>query len=461
MIHSITLNNYMSHKDSTFEFHPGMNAIIGESRAGKSTVIRALDLTRKNAIPMRHISRWARKRNKKGDMVLADRMSISITSDKGTVERFRDAKENGYMVNGKKLVAVGTDVPGEVAEVLNLTDVNFALQHDPHFFLSWTPGAISRYLNDICGMEVIDKATAIAIRLRNATRAEVEKATLEAETHAKAAEALEWVEQAGKLLEEAQEAAHCAEQARISANRQGSLILEAKKARATMESTRWAEVAHMAHSKALEAAEYARARWIKFGALAGLVRSAEEAESELARTARFGNGREVWALAMEAAKDANEAMGLANRIGEKVAMASMQLATLARTARFADAEKLLMEAKIEAKQAESVKNDTKTLQSLVFEASKALQALSLGSRWAQAAELLGKARRAAKKAEMARSDALAVGTLVRDLVAYDNAVIVTAKNLGMLKLQRAELVAKMPRICPTCGQPINNCHLAV
>ena len=461
MIHSITLNNYMSHASSTFELHPGMNAIIGESRAGKSTVIRALDLTRKNAIPVRHISHWARKRNKKGDMVISDRMSISITSDKGTVERFRDAKENGYTVNGKKLVAVGTDVPGEVAEVLNLTDVNFALQHDPHFFLSWTPGAISRYLNDICGMEVIDRATAIAIRLRNSTRAEVDKAATDAETHAKAAESLEWVERAGELLGEAQEASHCAEQARISASKLGAIVGEALAALETLKRTEWPALARIAHSKALEAAEYARARWIKFGALAGLVRGAEEAKEALGRTASYPQARKVWVLAQEAATEANEARSLVVQVGDKVAQAAGQLAALKLTARYSEAETLLKAAQVAIKSAETAKSDAKAMQSLVFEASKALQAISTGERWSKAGELLEKARKAARKAEMARSDALAVGMLADALGRAGKAIEHAEKAVELLKMQRAELVAKMPKVCPTCGQTVNNCHLAI
>lgn len=461
MIHSITLNNYMSHKAATFELHPGMNAIIGESRAGKSTVIRALDLTRRNAIPLRHISRWARKRNKKGDMVLTDRMSVAIATSKGTVERFRDAKENGYTVNGKKLVAVGTDVPAEVSEVLNLTDVNFALQHDPHFFLSWTPGAISRYLNDICGMEVIDRATAIAIRLRNATRAEVDKAAMEAETHAKAAEALQWVEKAGELLEAAQEATHCMEQANLSASRLGGIMQEAAKAATTVENTRWAALARVAHSRALEGAEQARAKWIKFGALAGLVQAAEEAKEALARSARFALAREVLGKAKESAAEADEAFSLSTRVGDKVAQAGVQLAILARTALFSEAETLLKDAKTAFQQANGAKSDAKGLQEVIFSALSAQKVLMDVNKWPKSREVLEGAKKASKRAEMAHADAVAVGTLVRDLVAYDNAVIVTAKNLGLLKLQREETLAKMPKICPTCGQAIHNCTLAV
>ena len=461
MIQSIMLNNYMSHKSSTFELHPGMNAIIGESRAGKSTVIRALDLTRKNAIPMRHISHWARKRNKKGDMVLADRMSIAITTSHGMVERFRDAKENGYMVNGKKLLAVGTDVPAEVSEALNLTDVNFALQHDPHFFLSWAPGAISRYLNDICGMEVIDRATAIAIRLRNATRSEVDEATKQAETHAQAAKGLEWVEQAGGLLDKAKEASHCAGQARISAGRLGELVSAAIKAQETMEMTSWAVVARIAHSKALEAAEYARARWIRYGGLSGLVRGAEEATEALRRTARFSRALDVLGEAKAAMGMADEAFSVVTRIGTKVESAASQLLIMKRTARFGQAGTLLKDAETALKQAESAKSDAKALQSLVFEASKALQAISTGERWAKAAEVLERARKAAKRAEIARGDAAAVKLLVGSLELADGAVVASAKAIGLLKLQRGELLSRMPKICPTCGQTVNNCHLAL
>ena len=42
MIRSINIKNIQSHKDTTLEFSPGINAIVGSSNKRKKAVLRAL-----------------------------------------------------------------------------------------------------------------------------------------------------------------------------------------------------------------------------------------------------------------------------------------------------------------------------------------------------------------------------------------------------------------------------------
>ena len=43
MIKSIHVVGFQSHADSTIEFDPGVNVLIGQSDSGKTAVVRALD----------------------------------------------------------------------------------------------------------------------------------------------------------------------------------------------------------------------------------------------------------------------------------------------------------------------------------------------------------------------------------------------------------------------------------
>jgi len=42
MIKTLSIQNYQSHKDSTLEFDPGVNVIVGSTDSGKTAIIRAL-----------------------------------------------------------------------------------------------------------------------------------------------------------------------------------------------------------------------------------------------------------------------------------------------------------------------------------------------------------------------------------------------------------------------------------
>jgi hypothetical protein len=57
----------------------------------------------------------------------------------------------------KKFEAVKTDVPLEIAEALNLTDINIQTQHDSYFLLNDSPGEVARKLNELTGLDVIDR----------------------------------------------------------------------------------------------------------------------------------------------------------------------------------------------------------------------------------------------------------------------------------------------------------------
>lgn len=458
MIHSIALKNYMSHADTVLELHPGMNAFIGESRAGKSTVIRAVRESLENAVPMRHVSRWARSRTKKGDMSLSGRMEVTIATDKGTVTRFRDSKENGYNVNGSPLLANKTTVPTEVLEVLNLSpDLNFAMQHDPHFFLSWSPPVISRYLNGLCGMEVMDKAIAIAISLRNGTRKELDALEVAQETHSKALEALQWVEDAQVLLDTAKASQRAANAAQDKANDLGIRIEAAQDAFRTMKRTIWAEDALQLVATAKEQNALAQAKWRTYSQLHTAIAAATDAKATLGRT--------EWALAARPLLEQAEASmllhGRANvlaiQLGERISTASDALDKVQSTAWAHRAGELLSVAKESLTTAQGLRVKCEALGKATESAHWALAEMAKGERWERARALLEEAKKHAKRAKMAMGDAFELGANISQAKAAQERMSAAMAVVTDARASLATLKAQRPALCPTCGQVWQNC----
>jgi len=147
-INSIRLFNFQSHKESELELSPGLNVIIGQSDSGKTSIIRALN--------------WIVWNRPSGDEFInknAKSCFAEITfSDGAKISRNKEknGKANYYIVNGQQLKAIGQDVPKEVSDILNLSEINIQKQFDAPFLISETPGQIAKALNEISRLEDID-----------------------------------------------------------------------------------------------------------------------------------------------------------------------------------------------------------------------------------------------------------------------------------------------------------------
>ena len=148
MIKSIRLQNFQAHRDSKILFSPGVNAIIGKTGAGKTSILRAL--------------RWVIFNKPAGDALQshwAEDARVDIELDDGnTISRVRTKTKNLYILNGKEFSAFGQGVPQEIRDVLNMEDLNFRSQMDAPFLLSQSPGEVAQVLNRIVNLDVIDTA---------------------------------------------------------------------------------------------------------------------------------------------------------------------------------------------------------------------------------------------------------------------------------------------------------------
>jgi DNA repair exonuclease SbcCD ATPase subunit len=204
MINSLELTNFQSHEHNRLDFSPGVNAIIGSSDSGKSAVLRALCWAIYNRPSGdSFVSWWAR--DKKGKQ--KDSCEVLVEKGDQALLRLRSGDFNGYNNNGKDIAAVRTDVPEEVQNFFNLSEVNIQRQLDGPFLLSETPGEVARFFNRTIRLDEIDKALALVDKKKRSTDSEIKTKTAEKEDQEKALEAYAWIEVVEPKLKKAQQIA--------------------------------------------------------------------------------------------------------------------------------------------------------------------------------------------------------------------------------------------------------------
>lgn len=178
-IRSLHLAGFQSHLNSQFELSPGVNVLVGDSDAGKSAVIRALQ--------------WLATNRPSGDaFVNAAAKDTRVTIETTTGAASRHRKPNGYTINGTTFTAIARSVPEELRAVLDLQPINVQGQLLGQYFLVLdSPGEISRYLSSLFGFELCDLlVSAIKTACQRAqiaiTHAEQQLATLDSEIAARA-----------------------------------------------------------------------------------------------------------------------------------------------------------------------------------------------------------------------------------------------------------------------------------
>jgi len=81
--------------------------------------------------------------------------SITKTRENGKVIYYLSNSDDNE--GRKKFEAVRSDVPEEIEKVLAISDYNLQTQHDPYFLLKDSPGEVARKLNELIGLDIIDK----------------------------------------------------------------------------------------------------------------------------------------------------------------------------------------------------------------------------------------------------------------------------------------------------------------
>lgn len=192
MIDSIHISNFQKHKKLTIEFDPHLTVICGSSDQGKSSIIRAI--------------RWVCLNKPSGDAFIrhgAKASRVTLKVDRKEISRRRGNGKNVYELEEQEYAALkqGT-VPTEIESLLNVSDSNFQGQHDHPFWFMQTAGEVSRELNLIVNLDLIDKTLAsVASELRRA-RGSVETSEARLSEARGQQMALQWVPEAEEQLQE-------------------------------------------------------------------------------------------------------------------------------------------------------------------------------------------------------------------------------------------------------------------
>ena len=144
MIKSLSIQNFQSHKDTCLEFDKGVNVIVGSSDSGKTAIIRAL--------------RWLVWNRPSGDSMRSNwggKTSVELFTDDVHIIRSKD-KEAEYVLGDTHFKAFSTDVPKEISDALNLSEINLQMQFDKSFLLTETPGAVAHHFNKVARLDKID-----------------------------------------------------------------------------------------------------------------------------------------------------------------------------------------------------------------------------------------------------------------------------------------------------------------
>lgn len=190
MLKSLLIKNFQKHKKFKLNFGR-VTTIVGPSDKGKSALIRALV--------------WVMT-NKPGgtDFIShgADTAGAKLEFDNSSVSRKKGKAGNTYSLDGEVFKAFGHHTPKEVAEPLNIRDINLQQQHDSPFWFSLSSGEVSKRLNQLVDLTLMDNSVHIAkqrLRKENSRRTVLYDELEDAREKAKE---FEWTKQAHRDLKE-------------------------------------------------------------------------------------------------------------------------------------------------------------------------------------------------------------------------------------------------------------------
>lgn len=206
MIKFLSIDNFQSHKKTRLDFCDGVNAIVGNSNSGKTSILRSLYWVLYNRpLGSSFISHW----NIDDKENPVHNTSVIVKNDKGAIERRKgtiiqneDKKDfNGYIINNDHILeAVGKGVPEEVTSLFNLEDVNIQKQLDSPFLLSESSGEVARFFNSLIKLDLIDNVLSKAESVRRETNKDLTRTEDEIIEINKELENFDWLDKAEKLI---------------------------------------------------------------------------------------------------------------------------------------------------------------------------------------------------------------------------------------------------------------------
>ena len=189
MIDSLTIINYESHKETILDFCDGINMLVGQTDAGKSSIKRAIEWVATNKPSGNEFrSHWGGE------------TKVIMRFDDTELRRVK-GKENYYLLDVADFKSFGQGVPEEIQKALNFSSLNLQSQFSSPFLLSDSAGEVARYMNKIVNLESIDRATKNingVLRKEQTDLAHVQESIKELDEKK---DDFKWLEEAEKKLE--------------------------------------------------------------------------------------------------------------------------------------------------------------------------------------------------------------------------------------------------------------------
>jgi len=170
MIKSLILTNFRSHKNTTLEFSPRVNIIVGPSDNGKSNIVRSLNWIIFNRPLGGNIIRTGEDEAQSQVVIERDGSQVGVARGKGK-------SVNKYVLNmsGKSVVfsSFGASPPEPVLEALNLSDINIQRQNEPYFLVFDSPGQVATYIRSITKLDEVDQVVRLLVSKIHTERGKV------------------------------------------------------------------------------------------------------------------------------------------------------------------------------------------------------------------------------------------------------------------------------------------------
>lgn len=145
MLEKLILKRFQSHRQIEVDLNHPVTTIIGPNDSGKTALIRAI--------------KWVSFNRPQGDEFIHNWTGTAraeLIVDGHSIVRKR-GKSNVYILDGDSMKSFLTDVPKPIKDLLNLTEENIQEQLDNPFWFSISPGQVSKELNQIVDLEIIDE----------------------------------------------------------------------------------------------------------------------------------------------------------------------------------------------------------------------------------------------------------------------------------------------------------------
>ncbi len=192
MLEEIRCAGWQRWTKKTIEFDPRITVIVGPSETGKSAIIRALKWL--------CLNQWNGDVDVNHDSTVA---KVTLRVDGHQLVR-KHGVGNLYRLDNSKFKAFGKSVPEAISKLLNMTELNFQDQHDPHFWLSASAGQVSKELNSIIDLEIIDRSIAAATSSLRQSKATVEVSRTRLKAAKQQVEDLNWIDECASSFKKIQ-----------------------------------------------------------------------------------------------------------------------------------------------------------------------------------------------------------------------------------------------------------------